>query len=98
MDRNRMTLKMTRRDAIKLGTGAAVSSAAAPLFSLPVGRSVSSAGESSDAPTRDTPPNSPDEICFMRAVDIMAAIRKKKLSSREVMQAHLKQISRVNAE
>ena len=32
----------------------------------------------------------------MRAVDIMDAIRRKKLSAREVMQAHLKQIKRVN--
>jgi amidase len=33
----------------------------------------------------------------MRAVNMMEAIRNKKLSSREVMQAHLKQISRVNS-
>jgi len=33
----------------------------------------------------------------MRAVDILDAMRGKKLSAREVMQAHLKQISRVNA-
>src|ERR1700690_3752590 len=39
---------------------------------------------------------SPDEICFMRAVDILEAVRKKKLSAREVMQAHLKQIKRVD--
>ena len=32
----------------------------------------------------------------MRAVDIMSAIREKKISAREVMQAHLKQIHRVN--
>jgi len=37
-----------------------------------------------------------DEICFMRAVDMLAAIRAKKLSAREVMQAHLKQINSVN--
>jgi amidase len=40
--------------------------------------------------------SSAGEICFMRAVDIMSAIRAKKLSAREVMQAHLKQIRRVN--
>ena len=33
----------------------------------------------------------------MRAVDMLDAMRSKKLSSREVMQAHLKQITRVNA-
>ncbi len=32
----------------------------------------------------------------MRAVDMVAAIRTKKLSAREVMQAHLKQINAVN--
>ena len=37
-----------------------------------------------------------DEICYLRAVDIMALLRQKKLSAREVMQAHLKQIARLN--
>jgi len=32
----------------------------------------------------------------MRAIDLVDMIRKKKLSAREVMQAHLKQIARVN--
>jgi amidase len=42
-------------------------------------------------------PQSSDEICFMRAVDMVDAIRSKKVSAREVMQAHLKQIHQVNA-
>ncbi len=46
--------------------------------------------------TSQTTQAGPDEICFMRAVDIMEAIRKRKLSSREVMGAYLKQIGRVN--
>ena len=41
-------------------------------------------------------PAASDEICYMRAVDILAAMRAKKLSSREVMQAHLQQIHRLN--
>jgi len=41
-------------------------------------------------------PDSSDGICFMRAVDMITLIRQKKLSAREVMQAHLKQIKRVN--
>jgi amidase len=90
-----MSIKMTRRDALKLGTSAFVSSAATPLLSLPKGNSTPAAGSVPPAP--ETTPSSPDEICFMRAVDMMDAIRNKKLSSREVMQAHLKQISRVNA-
>jgi amidase len=68
-------MKMTRRDAIKLGTGTAL--AASPLLA-----------------TASSPP---DDICFMRAVDLIDAIRNKKLSSREVMQAHLRQIGRVNS-
>src|SRR6267378_8603388 len=47
----------------------------------------------SDSTTRPDPPN---EICFMRATDLAAMIRENKLSAREVMQAHLLQIERVN--
>jgi amidase len=38
----------------------------------------------------------PNEICSMTARDLAAAIHRKKLSAREVMEAHLKQIERVN--
>ena len=73
---------ITRRDAIKFGTGAAISAAATPLLSSPV--------------LADAAPNATDDICFMRAVDLLDALRNKQLSAREVMQAHLKQINRVN--
>jgi amidase len=79
-----MSSKITRRAALKLGTGTAISVAAPPLLS-------SSLVQSNPAP------NSSDEICYLRAVDMIAAIRARKLSAREVMQAHLKQIHRVNA-
>ena len=78
-----MKSTMTRRDALKLGTGTALSAA--------IGQSATAAG-----PNTATP-NSGNEICFMRAVDMVEAIRTKKLSAREVMQAHLQQIQRVNA-
>jgi amidase len=42
------------------------------------------------------PASSETDICFLRALDMMELIRQKKLSAREVMQAHLKQIQRVN--
>lgn len=75
---------MTRRETLKLGTSA-VSAAGVHSILAP------------GAPLqRDISTNS-NEICFMRAVDIVESIRTKKLSAREVMQAHLKQISRVNA-
>src|SRR6201999_4516042 len=76
---------MTRREALKLGTSTAISAAASPLLS------------SSIAGATPAVPSSTDEICHMRAVDMVDAMRIKKLSSREVMQAHLKQIARVNA-
>jgi amidase len=78
-----MKTNMTRRDAIKLGTGTALSAA--------IGHSAIATGRNSATPS------SGDEICFMRAVDMVDAIRTKKLSAREVMQAHLQQIQRVNA-
>ncbi|HEV3040715.1 MAG TPA: amidase [Candidatus Angelobacter sp.] len=42
------------------------------------------------------PDSSPSDICFMRAVDILDLILKKKLSAREIMQACLDQIHRMN--
>ena len=36
------------------------------------------------------------DICFLTAVEMASLIRRKKLSAREVMDAHLKQIERVN--
>jgi amidase len=83
-----MSSRMTRRDALKLGTSTAITAAAGPL--LP-----SSIGKPGDGPV-NAAPASLDEICFMRAVDMVEAIRTRKLSAREVMQAHLKQISAVN--
>lgn len=41
--------------------------------------------------------DSTSDICFMSAVDMAALLRSKKLSAREVMQAHLKQIANINA-
>src|SRR5579859_2167917 len=78
---------MTRREALKLGTSTVISAATTPLLSSSIGSPAGGPSGSSSA----------DEICHMRAVDLVSAIRAKKLSSREVMQAHLKQISRVNA-
>src|ERR1700682_5379230 len=36
------------------------------------------------------------DICFLTAVEMAGLIRRKKLSAREIMAAHLKQIERVN--
>ena len=66
---------ISRREAIKLGTIAAVASAV-------------------DLPAQ-TAGSAPD-ICFLSAREMAALVRQKKLSAREVMEAHLKQIARVN--
>jgi amidase len=94
-----MVNRITRRDALKFGTNAAVSAAVTPLLSRefvrPTRWTEGAAGPDSAAPasTADTG----EDICFMRAVDMAEMIRRKKLSAREVMEAHLKQINRVNS-
>lgn len=37
------------------------------------------------------------EICYMQALDLADLLRKKKISAREIMQAHLKQVAAVNS-
>jgi amidase len=92
-----MTSKITRRDALKLGTNAAVSAAVTPLLSSEVAIPVyAPPGLPEAASSIVTPSDSSSEIHFMRAVDILELMRKKRLSAREVMQAHLKQIHRIN--
>ena len=83
-----MSNRMSRRDALKLGTNAAVSAAMTPLLSANSAEAHSTAMDA---------PGASSDICFLRAVDMAKAIREKKLSAREVMQAHLKQIGRVNS-
>jgi amidase len=91
-----MGSELTRRDVLKFGTGAAISMVTTPLSSSPLTPSGPAAPGDPALPRQDAPVNPPNEICFMRAVDLQNAIRTKKLSAREVMQAHLKQIHRVN--
>jgi amidase len=90
-----MPNKMTRRDALKLGTNAAVSAAMTPLLAAQGDRSANIANSSSTPASQRTLAST--DLCFLRAVDIAALIRQKKLSAREIMQAHLQQISLINA-
>jgi amidase len=83
--------KMTRRDAVKLGTSTAISAA---FLSSAGGESVAATERNHSSAVAT---GSGDELCFMRAVDMVQAIRAKQVSARELMQAHLEQISRVNA-
>ena len=94
-----MSEKITRREALKIGTTAAVGAAIAP--------HVSSAAQldslnADDSVTRDRAVSGlsdrpASDICFMSARQMADLVRQKKLSAREVMQAHLKQIARVNS-
>jgi amidase len=83
-----MSSRMSRREAVKLGTNAAVSAAMTPLFF---------ANSVEGNPMTATTPDASPDICYLRAVDTVKLIREKKVSAREVMQAHLKQIGRVNS-
>jgi amidase len=93
-----MTEKISRREALKLGTTAAVSAAITP--HIPVAAN-SSTDETELRPGHaledsSMSPSGESDICFMPARQMADLIRQKKLSAREVMQAHLKQINRVN--
>jgi amidase len=89
-----MRERIPRRDVLKLGTNAAVSAAVGPLLprELVPGEcaegAVAGDGGAMDATSGD--------VCFLRAVEMARLIQEKKLSAREVMEAHLKQIKRVN--
>ncbi|MFL6448217.1 MAG: amidase [Bryobacteraceae bacterium] len=74
---------MTRRETLKLGTMGVAGSLEGSSFTT-----------EKTLPTENN--HSQDDICFLRAVDILALLRTKKLSAREVMVAHLKQIKRLN--
>jgi len=51
---------------------------------------------SEDSASHMTAPSSAAQLCFLPATELAALLRAKKVSAREVMQAHLAQIERVN--
>src|ERR1700704_5335953 len=74
---------MSRRDALKLGTNAAVSAAITPLLSAESSEasSVEAGLSSTKLPTSAKTSDSSNDICFMRAVDMAKLIREKKVSA-----------------
>jgi amidase len=86
-----MNDKLTRREALKLGTSAALSMA------VPLAASEREPATTPTARASKTMSTPTSEIYLMRAVDLVNALRAKKLSAREVMEAHLQQIRRVNS-
>src|SRR6267142_5150040 len=82
-----MKQRMTRRDVLQLGSAAAVSTAVGPFFPTLTASNSFSAESASTSAT---------DICFLSATEMAKLVRQKKLSAREVMEAHLRQIERVN--
>jgi amidase len=93
-----MTNKFTRREALCFGATAAISATVGPRVasSLTGGRDEIFPPFESSESARFDDSNSDTDICFMSALKMSQLIREKKLSAREVMQAHLRQIERVN--
>ena len=82
---------INRRDMIRISSLAALSNMLTPAL---VSASVSSPKVNEFNLEKMDPDSG---ICYMNAVTMAALLRSKKISAREVMQAHLKQIKKVNA-
>ncbi|MGD0487494.1 MAG: amidase [Syntrophorhabdales bacterium] len=80
--------KITRRTVLKLG-GALLGAAA--------GGQMFASGVLGAPDARNYTTISDPDICFMTATEMAVLVQKKKLSAREVMEATLKQIDRVNS-
>ena len=74
----------SRRDALRLGALGLAAAAADPLLRL------------DPRALRPSPPAAMSDLCYLSATELAHRIRTKQLSAREVMDAHLAQIERVN--
>jgi amidase len=92
-----MPEKISRREALKLGTSAAVSAAVGPHLSAAANPGPDETDPRPGHAIEDSPMPSESDICFLPARQMADLIHEKKLSAREVMQAHLKQIRRMNS-
>ena len=79
---------ISRRQMIKMSSIAALSTVATPAVAVANSTSPDIQERKIDL--------TKNEICFSNAVDLAALLRKKKISAREVMQAHVQQIKNVN--
>jgi amidase len=84
--------RITRRDFNRILGAAAL--AVAPSLASREGEPAVS--DSPDTTRSLEEPNAPTDICFTSAVELASMIRARKISAREVMEAHLAQIARVN--
>jgi amidase len=89
--------KISRRALLQAGAAVAASAGVTPFMptesSAHAKASEPSAGAASQAPHTDA---ATSELCFMPATELALLLHTKKLSARELMQAHLRQIERVN--
>ena len=83
---------LTRREILKVGSTAAATAILHPLLS-----SSESQKEGNNVEDPESVQTSTEEICLMDATILVDLLRTKKLSSVEVMNAHLSQIARVNS-
>ena len=83
---------LTRRQVLKAGSTAAVTAMLNPLLGK---AEPAKEGNNMNKPELAQPPAA--ELCFMEATALVELLRTKKVSSVEVMKAHLSQIARVNS-
>jgi amidase len=83
---------LARRELLKAGFATAVTATLSPLLTK-----AKSKTEGNDVRKPELVNESAEEICFMEATTLVALLRAKKISSVEVMKAHLSQIARVNS-
>src|SRR6202163_2025509 len=82
---------LTRREVLKAGSTAAVTALLNPLLGKAEGE------KEGNNVMKPEPVQAPfEEICFMNATALVEMLRTKKVSSVEVVKAHLSQIARVN--
>jgi amidase len=83
---------VTRREVLKAGSAAAMTTALTPVWG-----NAKSQKEGTKVRNPELVQTPAEEICFMEATALVELLRTRKVSSVEVMQAHLRQIARVNA-
>jgi amidase len=83
---------LTRREALKAGSTAAVTAILSPLL-----RNAGTEKENSSIRRNEMAQPPSEEICFLEATALAELLRTKRISAVEVMKAHLSQIARVNA-
>ena len=82
---------LTRREVLKAGSAAAVTAMLNPRLG-----NAESEREGKNVGKSELVQTPAEEICFMEATILVELLRTKKISSVEVMKAHLSQITRVN--